>query len=104
MDNDPPLGACPPWCEHAPGNGWEDEWLDGPARTHAWSRDIATYQAIRVEEVEQFTTTAGRVRRDVVLDVEAPTQWDIATANKAQWLLSEAIVLGRNEFPDGDPQ
>ena len=104
VDTDPPLGACPPWCEQPHGHGWEDEWHNGPVRIHAWSRDVAKNHAIRGQDVEQFTT-AGRVRRrDVVLDVEAPTQWDIATANKAVQLLSQAIGLARNDCPDGDPQ
>jgi hypothetical protein len=84
--------------------GGKTQWLNGPVRIPTWSRDIAKHQAIRVEEIEQFTT-AGRVRRrDVVVDVDAPTQCDIATADKAPRLPSKAIGRARNDVPHGDPQ
>jgi hypothetical protein len=104
VENDPTLGACPPWSEQPHGHGWEDEWLNGPVRIHTWSRDIAKYHTIRIEEIEQFTTDGRVRRRDVVLDVEAPTQWDIDTAETALRLLGDAIALARNDFPSGTAQ
>jgi hypothetical protein len=84
--------------------GAKTQWLNGPARIPIWSRDIAKHHTIRIEEIEQFTTDGRVRRRDVVVDVEAPTQWDIDTAETALRLLGDAIALARNDFPSGTAQ
>lgn len=104
----PPLGSCPSWCEKPAGHDWEDVWTHGPIRFHTWTRAITAPHGhrgdeIRVEEAEQHTETGVVRRRTVVLDVEAPTEWDLHTAEKASGLLTQAIGLARLD-PPGDPQ
>jgi len=99
---DPRVGACPPWCEEPCGHDWEDERRNGPVRIHTWRRRINEYHAIAVEEIEQVTASGTVRHREVVLDVEAPTQWDIPTAEKALCLLAEAIGVAHASFPADD--
>jgi hypothetical protein len=104
----PPLGDCPSWCEKPAGHDWEDVWLHGHIRFHTWTRPISSPRhrrgdEIRVEESEQHTDDGVARWRTVVLDVEAPTEWDVDTAEKARDLLTEATALVRIDAP-GDPQ
>lgn len=98
---DPPLTDCPPWCEKPAGHDWEDLWANGLIRYHLWTRRVNEHHAIMVEEVEQITPN-GRVRqRNVVLDVESPTEWDLTTARHGVQLLCEAIALcNRYQTPE----
>jgi hypothetical protein len=102
-DQDPPLGPCPAWCEKPASHDWEDEWLNGPVRVHIWARTVAEPDhirgdQIRIEEAEQHTEDGVVRRRTIVVDVEAPTEWDLDTAMRARDLLSEAITLvARND-------
>lgn len=92
--NDPPLSRCPEWCEKPAGHDWEDEWRDGVIRYHVRTWMINKYHSIRVEEVEQVTRDGDRRRqREVCLDVEAPTSWDLATAVEGLQALTLAVGL-----------
>jgi hypothetical protein len=91
-----PLGSCPPWCEKPREHDWEDEWDDGPFRTHTWRRAVGEH-AIEVREFE-VATASGTIRtREVILDVESPTQWDIATAELGLRRLSEAVAIAGDD-------
>ena len=97
-DIDPPLGACPAWCEKPAHHGWEDEWLNGPVRVHIWARTVTDPDRhggdqIRIEEAEQDTEDGVVRRRTIVVDVEAPTEWDLDTAARARDFLGDAITL-----------
>lgn len=100
MSVDPPRGGCPPWCENPPATIGTTYGPTGPCGSHTWTRTTATYQTIRVE-FEQHTPTGPQRRRDVVLDVEAPTQWDITTAEEALTLLAHASTAARPNFGVG---
>lgn len=94
-------GQCPQWCEKPPGHPWEDVWTNGPVRVHTWTRTIGeTGDEIRIEELEQQTPHGPTRRRHIVLDVEAPTQWDIAAAEHALRLLTDAISVARPRSPE----
>ena len=97
-DQDPPLGPCPAWCEKPALHDWEDEWLNGPVRGHIWARTVAHHyhlrgDQIRIEESEQHTEDGVVRRRNIVVDVEAPTEWDLDTATRAREVLGDAITL-----------
>lgn len=86
------IGDCPAWCELPEGHGWDDEWAQGPVRFHKWQRQITNHHAIELREIEQHVEGTDAIRtREIVLDVESPTQWDIATAETGLALLSEAV-------------
>jgi hypothetical protein len=96
--------ACPPWCEKPVDHTWGDVWLDGPIRIHTWTRPITTLSTgrddeIRIEESEQHTDAGVIRRRLVALDVEAPTEWDLSTAQRACDLLTEAIAVAGRDWP-----
>lgn len=102
MPTSPPLGPCPPWCEKSAGHDWEDEWLNGPIRFHTWTRTIAQPHPhrgdqIRIEEAEQYGADGATRQRTIVLDVQAPTEWDLTTAEIAKDLLAEAVALARGD-------
>ena len=98
---DPPLTPCPPWCQKPADHDWEDLWRNGLIRYHTWRSAVNEHHAIGVEEVEQHTPN-GTVRlREIVLDVEAPTSWDLSTARKAFRIFGEAIdILNRYQTPE----
>jgi hypothetical protein len=89
---DPPLGACPTWCEKPADHGWEDEWSDGPMRDHVCTIDrIDRYNAIRLHEYERYTRS-GRVReRAINLDLDQSENWDAAGAQRVIDALNEAV-------------
>lgn len=102
---DSPLGPCPAWCEKPPHHDWEDEWLNGPVRVHVWARTVTKPDSIRgdeirVEEAEQHTEDGVIRRRTIVVDVEAPTEWDLDTATTASDLLDAAIALATDDGAD----
>jgi hypothetical protein len=97
---DPPLGACPAWCEKPAHHSWEDEWLNGPVRVHIWARTVThpdrhPADQIRIEGAEQHTEDGVVRRRTIVVDVEAPTETDLDldTAARACDFLGDAITL-----------
>ncbi|OKH80189.1 hypothetical protein EB73_34065 [Mycobacterium sp. SWH-M3] len=93
----PTVGECPAWCELPEGHGWDDEWPQGLGRFHTWRRQIGEHHAVEVREIEQQIVGADTIRtREVVLDVESPTQWDIATAEVGLAVLAEAVTLARS--------
>lgn len=94
---DPPLGQCPPWCEKPPGHEWDDAWQAGPVRFHTWRPQIAKHQSVTVEEIEQFTSQGPTRQRDILLDVQALTPWDIPTARRAQRLLGQALAIATGD-------
>lgn len=101
----PPLGVCPPWCEKPTQHGWEDEWLNGPVRVHVWARAVAEADhirgdEIRIEKPEQHTEDGVVRRRTIVVDVDAPTEWDLDTAATARDLLDAAIALATDDAAD----
>lgn len=97
-----PSSGCPEWCEQPAGHRWDDEWLHGPVRVHTWRRPVADHQHIEVREIEQLSAGGRIVRqREIVLDVEAPTQWDLTTAEKVLAVLSKAIDHARGRAGDG---
>lgn len=99
--NAAPLGSCPAWCEKPRQHDWEDEWDDGPFRTHTWRRAVGEH-AIEVREFE-VAIASGTVRsREVVLDVESPTQWDIATAELGLRRLTEAVAIACDDREKSD--
>ncbi|MCX2931364.1 hypothetical protein ORI20_13855 [Mycobacterium sp. CVI_P3] len=97
---DAPVTPCAWWCEKPAGHDWEDLWSNGFIRYHRWHCDVAPYHAIAVEEIEQHSR-AGTIReRHVVLDVEAPTDWDVETAERGAFALSWAIWLAKQDVVD----
>lgn len=92
---DPPLGACPPWCEKRPGHDWEDQWAHGPMREHLRTVDqMGPYNAIRVREYEHFTEAGTRVRqRGIDLDLDQSADWDAVNAERIVAAISTAITL-----------
>ena len=93
--SDPPLTDCPPWCEKPAGHDWEDLWRDGLIRYHGWWRNVdsSRFHKIGVEEIEQHTCDGTRRQRNVVLDVEAPTEWSINVAIEGMAVIAEAISI-----------
>lgn len=92
----PTFEGCPTWCELPREHGWDDEWTQGPVRFHTWRRPISEHHAIEVREIEQHVQGADNLRaREIVLDVESPTQWDLATAEIGLEVLAEAVALAR---------
>jgi hypothetical protein len=91
--SDPALGQCPAWCEKPPGHEWDDAWQAGPVRFHTWRRQITQFRTIAVEEVEQFTCDGPKRLRDIMLEAQALTPWDIPTARQAHRLLGEALAI-----------
>ena len=101
-----PVGVCPHWCELPNGHEWEDVWREGPVRFHTWTRLIISpagrcADELRIEESEQHHTQGVARRLSIVLDVEAPTEWDLPTAQHAYALLGHAISLATSESPQG---
>lgn len=88
---DPPLGACPSWCELPAGHDWEDNWRDGLIRYHSMRIKVESHPCgpdhahdheIGVDEIEQWVI-ADNVRarqRQIVLDLEAPTNLTVSEA------------------------
>lgn len=104
-NEDPPLGPCPDWCEKPVHHDWEDEWLNGPVRVHVWARTVTDHDQlrgdhIRIEENEQHTEDGVVRRRTIVVDVEAPTEWDLTTAAGARDVLGDAITLAAADGED----
>lgn len=99
-EHDPPLGQCPAWCEKPVDHEWDDAWQAGPVRFHTWRRQITKYQSIIVEEVEQFTSQGPTRQRDILLDVQSPTPWDISTARRAHHLLTQALAIAETGPPN----
>ena len=102
---DPPLGVCPTWCEKPADHGWKDEWLNACVRVHVWARAVAEADhirgdEIRIEEAEQHTKNGVVRRRTIVVDVEAPTEWNLDTAAKARDVLDVAIALAADGAAD----
>ncbi len=99
-NSQPSQDVCPEWCELPHGHGWADEWLQGPVRFHTWRRAVTDHQHIELREMEQMAD--GRVIRqvEIVLDVEAPTQWDLSTAEKGLDVLTEAVAHARARTGD----
>jgi hypothetical protein len=101
----PPLGPCPTWCEKPAHHDWEDEWLNGPVRVHIWARTVADHDQLRgdqlrIEDAEQHTEDGVVRRRTIVVDVEAPTYWDLDTATRAREVLCDAITLAAADSGD----
>lgn len=102
---DPPLGPCPTWCEKPAHHDWEEEWLNGHVREHIWARTIVAHghvrgDQIRIEEAEQHTGDGVVRRLTIVVDVEAPTEWDLDTATRAREVLGDAITLASADGGD----
>lgn len=97
------MSGCPEWCEQPAGHRWVDEGLlQGPVRVHTWRRPVTDHQHIEVREIEQLAAGGRIVRqREIVLDIEAPTQWDLTTAEKGLDVLSKAIDHARGRAGDG---
>lgn len=97
----PPVGECPAWCELPAGHEWEDRWRDGLIRCHTYFRDVegTKYQRIGIQEYEGEN---GQRMREVVLDVECPTNWDKATATKGLALITDVIALALPDWPTGE--
>jgi len=116
MDGDPPLGDCPPWCQKEKGHGWEDEWLEGPVRYHTYRREVKTYHEIGLDEIEQWVTRADtpqatvgvmgqgyrRRMREIILDVESPTQWDLAESLAGLVEMAEVVSMAAPDWPTGE--
>lgn len=96
-----PMAACPSWCEHPPRHEWEDQWLHGPVRTHTWRRTIAAGHHLEIREIEQRTDSGLIRQREILLDVDSPTQWDLATAEKGLSILTQAVALLRDHAGAG---
>jgi hypothetical protein len=99
---DPPVGPCPEWCELQPGHGWEDEWLDGVVRYHKMTRSVAEnrYHNIQIEEVEQALRDGTTKRqRWLVLDVEAPTNWDMYEAMLGVDIMRTLLTKAMADWP-----
>lgn len=93
---DPPLTDCPSWCEKPAGHDWEDLWRDGLIRYHGWWRTVGSSRRdhkIGVEEIEQHTKDGTKRQRNVVLDVEAPTEWPVDVAREGLAVIAEAIRI-----------
>jgi hypothetical protein len=99
MENDPPLGKCPPWCEKPEGHDWEDQWLNGLIRQHTYFREVGPYHRIGIAETEQEN---GQRTRELVLDVESPTNWDFDDAAKGVALINELMEMAKRGWPDGE--
>jgi hypothetical protein len=100
---DPPLSPCPTWCEKESGHDWEDMWRDGLIRNHTMRRVVSKYHQIGIDEIEQVTTEGVTVRqREVVLDVESPTQWDRKTAMCGYVVLTEVMAMANVDWPEGE--
>lgn len=89
--DDPPLGTCPSWCDKPAGHPWEDEWIAGPVRYHAYRVALDKYNAIGVDSIEQYAGGATVYQTDVVLDVESPSSLKIEMARRAYRLMGEAV-------------
>ncbi|OHU47359.1 hypothetical protein BKG82_27300 [Mycobacteroides chelonae] len=89
---DPPLGACPSWCQKPTGHIWEDEWPTGPMREHIRTVDpIDKYNAVHVREYETYTAAGPERTREITLDLDASKGWDIAGAKRLILALGDAI-------------
>lgn len=106
---DPPLTECPPWCQQPTGHAWEDEWVNGLIRYHTWRRSIESpcagsdhihHHEIGIDEIEQATTDGTARLRQVILDVEAPTEWSIDTALVGVAQLAEAVRIASTGLTD----
>lgn len=95
------LSVCPDWCELPPGHEWDDEWHQGPVRFHTWRRTVTDDQHIEVREIEHLVDGHTVRQLEIVLDAEAPTQWDLFTAEKALDVLTMAIAHARSRTGDG---
>lgn len=103
----PPPGPCPEWCELPPGHLWEDEWIDGVIRYHKVTRVVAEnrYHNIQIEEVEQALRGGGGTKRQrwLVLDVEAPTSWDMPEAMLGVDIMRTLLNIAMADWPhEGD--
>lgn len=94
-------GDCPVWCELPRGHTWDDEWTRGLVRFRKWRRQVSSDHAIELREIEQYVEGVGAIRtREIVLDVESPTQWDVPTAKTGLALLAEAVAMAQTR-PSG---
>jgi hypothetical protein len=98
---DPPLGKCPAWCEKPEGHDWEDQWRDGLIRQHTYFVEVGgdRYHRIGIQETEQET---GQRTRELVLDVEAPTNWGFMKASEGVRIINELMALAILGWPDGE--
>ena len=103
MEGDPPLGPCPSWCQKTPGHGWEDEWRDGLVREHTFFREVGgdKYHKIGIHEWEQAAPEGIRRQRELVLDVEAPTNWGLSAALEGQVIYAEIMKVAVPDWPLG---
>jgi hypothetical protein len=102
MDGDPPLGECPSWCQKPAGHDWEDEWREGLVRYHTYRQEVSEHHRIGLDEIEQAAPGGSRRMREVVLDVESPTTWDMATALKAHTIFCAVMVMAIQDWPTGE--
>lgn len=90
---EPLLTPCPPWCEKPAAHDWEDLWAHGLVRYHTWRRKVNDWHMIGVDEIEQATPHGTVRQRELVLDVESPTTWDLDTALKAGIIYVQALRI-----------
>lgn len=109
--DDPPLGVCPAWCTEDAGHQWEDEWLDGPVRTHAWFEAMPNTgiknwpHRIGIEEHEVRVRATGLIKRQrrLVIDANAPTEWDKSQAFAALRIAFKLMQTTLTDWPpDGE--
>lgn len=92
--DDPPLGACPRWCELPDGHDWEDEWPEGPMREHRCVvAEIGQYNKILVREYERYTASGPVRSREISIELDTSVGWDIVGAQRVIAALTTAMGI-----------